>query len=139
MKPIKALAALGLISICGALGGPAIAAEDYPFQIKKANRAALRAYQKIVPGTYMAMPWIYTLEGTSPPMSITKFGGKDCYYGSVCMPHNCGGNTLVFLIAKDASNAHALLCSDDLTKGKEMEFGAHNDAAKKMMEKLLAN
>ena len=87
----------------------------------------------------MAMPWIYTLEGTSPPMSITKFKGKDFYYGSVCMPHNCGGNNVVFLIAKDASTAYGLLRSDDLTKGKEVEFGVHDNAAKTLMEKLLTN
>ncbi len=139
MKTIKAFAVLGLVSVFGALGGSAIASENYPFQIKKANRAALRAYQKIVPGTYMAMPWIYTLEGTSPPMSITKFEGKDCYYGTVCMPHNCGGNNLAFLIAKDGSSAHGLLCSESLTKGKEVEFGAHDDAAKKLLEKQIAN
>ena len=139
MKRIKPFAALALSCIFGAFGGSAIAAEDYPFQIKKANRAALRAYQKIVPATYMAMPWIYTLEGTSPPMSIIKFKGKDFYYGSVCMPHNCGGNNVVFLIAKDASSAYGLLCSENLTKGKEVEFGAHDDAAKKLMEKQIAN
>ncbi|MBS1956085.1 MAG: hypothetical protein JST89_18015 [Cyanobacteria bacterium SZAS-4] len=139
MKTIKAFAVLGLLSILNACSGSAVAAENYPFEIKKANRAALRTYQKIVPATYMAMPWIYTLEGTSPPMSITKFKGKDFYYGSVCMPHNCGGNTVIFLIAKDASSAYGLLCSDSLTKGKEVEFGAHDDAAKKLMEKQLAN
>ncbi|CAN5119352.1 hypothetical protein BH10CYA1_BH10CYA1_34990 [soil metagenome] len=139
MKTIKAFAVLGLISVFGAVGGSAIAAEKYPFEIKKANRGALHAYQKIVPATYMAMPWIYTLEGTSPPMSITKFEGKDFYYGSVCMPHNCGGNNVVFLIAKDGSSAHGLLRSEDLTKGKEVEFGVHHDAAKKLMEKQLAN
>ncbi len=139
MKAIKMLAAFGLISIVGGIGSAATAAENYPFEIKKANRKALRAYQSIVPGRYMAMPWIYTLEGTSPPMSIVKFKGKDCYFGSVCMPHNCGGNDVVFLIAKDGSSAHGLLCSSDLTKGKEEEFGVHDDAAKKLMEKQLAN
>lgn len=139
MKTIKAFAVLGIATILGAIGCSALAAETYPFEIKKANRPALRAYQKIVPGTYMAMPWIYTLEGTSPPMTVTKFKGKDFYSGSVCMPHNCGGNTLVFLIAKDASNAYGLLCSDNLTKGKEVEFGVHDDAAKKLMEKQLTN
>ena len=139
MKTIKVFAVLGLMSILGVSTDSAIAAEDYPFQIKKANRAALRAYQKIVPATYMAMPWIYTLEGTSPPMSITKFKGKEFYYGSVCMPHNCGGNNLVFLIAKDASSAYGLLCSESLTKGKEVEFGIHDNAAKLLMEKQLTN
>ncbi len=139
MKTIKVFAVLGAISVLCASIGSALAAESYPFEIKKANRAALRAYQKIVPATYMAMPWIYTLEGTSPPMSITKFKGKDFYYGSVCMPHNCGGNNVAFLIAKDASSAYGLLCSENLTKGKEVEFGAHDDAAKKLMEKQIAN
>ncbi len=139
MKTTKAFVVLGLTCMLGASASSALAAENYPFEIKKANRAALLAYQKIVPGTYMAMPWIYTLEGTSPPMSITKFKGKDFYYGSVCMPHNCGGNSMIFLIAKDASSAYGLLCSESLTKGKEVEFGVHDDAAKKLMEKQLAN
>lgn len=138
MQSMKVLAAVGLISIFAGIGEAAIAAENYPFEIKKANRKALRAYQNIVPAKYMAMPWIYTLEGTSPPMSIIKFKGKDCYYGSVCMPHNCGGNDVIFLIATDGSSAHGLLCSADLTKGKEEEFGVHDDAAKKLMEKQLS-
>ncbi|HEY9679921.1 MAG TPA: Ivy family c-type lysozyme inhibitor [Drouetiella sp.] len=136
---MKSFAVLGLISMFTAASPAVFAAENYPFEIKKANRPALRAYQKIVPPKYMAMPWIYTLEGTSPPMSVTKFNGKDYYYGSVCMPHNCGGNDVVFLIAKDGSSAFGLLRSEDLTKGKEVEFGAHNDAAKKLLEKQLSN
>lgn len=102
---------------------PAQASEEYPFDMKTRHPKALAAYKKIVPAKYKKMAWIASLNGTAGPMRWVKDSGKTCLTGSVCWPHNCGGNQVAFLIAEDGSLAVALLRSADLTDGKDVLFG----------------
>lgn len=108
---------------------PSLAAKDeYPFDLKAKHPKALAAYKKIVPAKYKKMAWIASLDGTAGPMNPVKDEGKKCLTGSVCWPHNCGGNQVAFLIAEDGAYAVALLRSTDLTGGKDVWFGKPTQA-----------
>lgn len=102
--------------------------EEYPFDLKTKHPKALAAYKKIVPAKYKKMAWIASLDGTAGPMSSVKDSGKKCLTGSVCWPHNCGGNQVAFLISEDGLVAVALLRSTDLTGGKDVLFGKPTQA-----------
>lgn len=102
--------------------------DEYPFDLKTRHPKALAAYKKIVPAKYRKMAWIASLDGTAGPMNPVKDAGKKCLAGSVCWPHNCGGNQVAFLVAEDGSVAVALLRSTDLTGGKDVWFGKPTQA-----------
>lgn len=112
-----ALAAMGL--------QPAVAqpvAGAYIFDILKKKPGMLKPWSAIVPGAYAGQRWIKGLEGTSGPVDRVTFSGKPFVLGSVCWPHNCGGNFVAFLIAEDGSEAYGLLRSSDLG-AKDVPFG----------------
>ncbi|MGD9681889.1 MAG: Ivy family c-type lysozyme inhibitor [Candidatus Obscuribacterales bacterium] len=115
-----ALVALGAIAsiFCSAR-----AEAPYPFDMKKKYPKAFAAYQKMVPAKYHKVAWIYSLDATAGPMSSFRSGGKKCLIGSVCQPHDCGGNQFAFVVAVNGSSAVGLLRSENLTKGKEVIFG----------------
>ena len=52
----------------------------------------------------------------------------------MCKPHDCGGNEVTFLIAKDGSAAYGLLRSVQLTRSQITPFGNPNPAARKLLE-----
>ncbi|MCA9802461.1 MAG: hypothetical protein KC777_10875 [Cyanobacteria bacterium HKST-UBA02] len=113
------------------------AEEPYPFDMKKKYPKAFAAYQKMVPVKYHKVAWIYSLDATAGPMSTAQSGGKKCLTGSVCQPHDCGGNQFAFVVAVDGSSAVGLLRSDNLTKGKEEIFGKPDAAQLGLLKKQI--
>jgi len=111
--------------------------EGYPFDMKKKYPKAFAAFQKIVPAKFKKNAWVYSLSGTAGPMSATQCGGKKCLTGSVCQPHDCGGNQLAFVIAEDGSSATGLLRSTNLTQDKDVLFGKPNAAQLALLKKEL--
>lgn len=105
--------------------------QDYIFAIVKARPAILKSWAWIVPQKYASHRWIKVLEGTSGPVERVVIAAKPFVLGSVCWPHNCGGNFVAFLIAADGSEAYGLLRSADLAADDEA-FG-NPDAAKRRM------
>jgi len=113
------------------------AADPYPFEMKKKFPKAFAAYQKMVPDRYRKVKWIYSLEATAGPMATVQCGGKKCLTGSVCQPHDCGGNEFAYLVAVDGSNAVGLLRSANLTNGKDVLFGKPDTAQLELLKKQL--
>jgi len=108
-------------------------AQTYPFEIRKTNALAFGAWKRIVPGEYGALPWIAALDGVAGPLDRTTLREKQFYYGKVCIPHDCGGNFVAFLIAMDGSEASGLLASRTLGVGHRI-FGAPQGDARRLLE-----
>jgi hypothetical protein len=111
--------------------------EEYSFDLKTKHPAALAGWMKIVPTTYRKTAWIDRLDGTTPPMDEVTMKGRPFFYGSVCQPHDCGGNNVAFLIAEDGSAAYGMLSSDNLGV-KERIFGAPDAEARQLLTAKLA-
>ncbi len=108
-------------------------AQTYPFDIRKTNSFAFGAWRRIVPGEYGALPWIASLDGVAGPLDRVTLRKKQFYYGKVCIPHDCGGNFVAFLIAVDGSEASGLLNSRALGVGHRI-FGAPQGDARRLLE-----
>ncbi len=126
--------ARSLLAVCLALATASAAlAQTYPFDIRKTNSLAFGAWRRIVPGEYGMLAWIASLDGTAGPLDRVTLGAKEFYYGKVCIPHDCGGNFIAFLIAVDGSEAFGLLDSRTLGVGHRV-FGAANGEARRLLE-----
>ena len=142
MAASKGLAAMKMraaLTLCvlGAFGGTPALAEEYSFDLRKNHPVALAAWVKQVPSTYRTSDWVYRLDGTTSPMEEVTMQGRVFYYGSVCKPHDCGGNNVVFLIADDGSAAYGLLASETLGV-KARIFGAPDAEARQLLGDKLA-
>jgi hypothetical protein len=116
---------------------------DYIFDIVKKNPKLLSAWKWIVPKSFSnvkafykdgsSSPWIVNLDGTAAPVDRILLNGKKFILGSMCWPHNCGGNHVVFLIAVDGSESYGLVSSETL-KVPEQYFGRPNGELTKLMK-----
>ncbi|WP_294534022.1 Ivy family c-type lysozyme inhibitor [uncultured Rhodoblastus sp.] len=126
-----ALAAVLLLTGISAAG-----AQNYPYEIAKANPAAMAAWRRIVPADYRKQAWIAALEGTAGPLERVSMRGKVFLYGKTCIPHDCGGNFAAFLIAVDGAEASGLLASQTLGVGHRY-FGAPDAEARGLLERKI--
>lgn len=110
--------------------------QDYPFDIAKVDPAALSAWRAVVPRQYRHQAWIYSFAGVAGPLQRVTLRHKVFYYGSVCIPHDCGGNFVAFLIAVDGSQASGLLASQTL-RVKRLYFGAPDAEARGLLERKI--
>lgn len=110
-----------------------------PFDLKTTNPKALKAIQRIIPADLQSVEWVFELAGTSPPMKLVTVAGMPYLAGSVCRTHFCAGNTFVFLVAADGSRATALLKSEDLYSGKQIEFGSPLASDRATLDQLMSN
>ena len=113
-----------------------VVAQDYPFDIAKADPAALSAWRAVVPRQYRRQAWIYSFAGVAGPLQRVTMRHKVFYYGSVCIPHDCGGNFVAFLVAADGSEAAGLLASQTLGV-KHQYFGAPDAEARSLLERKI--
>ena len=109
-------------------------AQNYPFEIAKADPAAMAAWRRIVPEDYRKQAWIASLDGTAGPLERVSMRGKIFLYGKTCIPHDCGGNFAAFLIAVDGTEASGLLASQTLGVGRRY-FGAPDAEARGLLER----
>ncbi len=131
---------LGLAALAAMLSQVSLGAkaQTYIFDATKRNPALLRAWQAIAPKDYARQEWISKLEGVTTPMDSISMHGKPFYLGAVCIPHDCGGNFVAFLIAKDGKEAHGALSSETL--GVRLRyFGAPDSEARRLLSDKLAN
>ena len=134
MASVRNVAAVGLIvSLISAR--PALA-EEYPFDVAKKYPASMRAWQTLVPSDFRRAPWIFRLDGTAGPMDTVSVHGRVFLYGSVCKPHDCAGNFVAFLLAKDGGEAFGELSSDTLG-AKNRYFGTPDAEVRGLLDKLL--
>jgi hypothetical protein len=126
---LRALAAILVMA-----GISAVRAQNYPFEIAKADPAAMAAWRRIVPEDYRKQAWIASLEGTAGPLERVSMRGKVFLYGKTCIPHDCGGNFAAFLIAVDGAEASGLLASQTLGVGHRY-FGAPDAEARGLLER----
>jgi hypothetical protein len=111
-------------------------AQEYPSGIAKSDPVAIRAWRAIVPPEFRKQGWIYSLQGTETPIQNTSLHGKPSLSGSLCIPHDCGGNFVAFLIANDGSEAYGELASETL-RVKQRYFGAPDAEARAALDKLV--
>jgi hypothetical protein len=111
-------------------------AQSYPAEIARSNSLAFAAWRGIVPPQFSRQPWIASLAGTASPMERLTIDQKIFYYGKVCIPHDCGGNSTAFLIATDGSEAFGLLVSRTLGVGRSY-FGAPHGEARRLLERKI--
>jgi hypothetical protein len=127
-------ASLSFFLAAFALGGAW--AQDYPHDLGKMAPTAFAAWRAIIPAEYRQKIWIGQLTGVSTPMERVKMRGKPFYYGSVCMPHDCGGNFVGFLIAVDGAEASGLLNSQALGVSHRW-FGTPDAEARALLQKKI--
>jgi hypothetical protein len=126
---LRALAAVLVLT-----GISAVQAQNYPFEIAKANPAGMAAWRRIVPDDYRKQAWIAALEGTAGPLERVSMRGKVFLYGKTCIPHDCGGNFAAFLVAVDGAEASGLLASETLGVAHRY-FGAPDAEARALLER----
>ena len=127
-----------LVALIPLLGIGRSAAQDYPFEMAKKNPAAMRAWQAITPKTYKNEAWINKLDGTASQMDQVTVHNKLFFRGSACKPHDCGGNSVAFLIAKDGSEAYGQLNSENLSVSGYY-FGAPDAETRQLLKAILEN
>ena len=81
------------------------AQEPYPFDLAKKNPKDMQAWRNIVPKDLRSIAWVRDFKGTAGPAESETLRGKPAFSGSVCMPHRCGTDYVVYIIAKDGSAA----------------------------------
>lgn len=110
----------------------------YPHDLARKNPAAFAAWRKAVPAPYRRVEWIARLAGTATPITTTMIDGKPAYAGSVCKPHDCGGNFVAFLIADDGSSVSGLTRMTT-TRPARLSWGAQSPERLRMLESLLGD
>jgi hypothetical protein len=111
---------------------------EYIFDIVKRNPRILPAWGWIVPPTYSKEKWVKQLDGTTGPVDRVIVRGKPFYLGSVCKPHECGWNYIVFLISVDGSEVYGMLRSETLNVKGDF-FGVPDEDAKRVISKYMAD
>jgi hypothetical protein len=99
---------------------PPACAQGYPYEIASSNSLAFNAWRGIIPPEYRKQ----------------ALRQKIYYYGKVCIPHDCSGNFVAFLIAADGSDASGLLASRTLGVGRRY-FGAESGQARVLLERKI--
>jgi hypothetical protein len=111
-------------------------AEDYPSGIAKSDPSAIKAWRAIVPVQFRKQGWIYSFDGVENPIQNVTLHGKPFLAGNVCIPHDCGGNFVAFLVAKDGGEAFGELASEEL-RVKQRYFGAPDAEERKLLDRLI--
>lgn len=84
-------------------------ADDYAFDLPRLAPKAMAAWRAVTPAAYRKIAWIARLEGTAMPMRRVVLDGRATFVGSVCKPHDCGGNSVAFALAADGSSAAGMV------------------------------
>jgi len=118
-------AALVMATICCT---PALA-QEYPFDISKRDPAAMKSWREIIPAVFRRQPWIVNFNGTAGPIDTVTIHSRVFYYGKVCIPHDCGGNFVAFLVARGGGEAFGALASETMGV-RHQYFGAPDAEAR---------
>ena len=97
--------------------------KQYIFYLSKRYPQLLPSWRRIVPDRYKHYRWIYDLDGTAGLTKLIILHGKPFFVGYVCMPHNCYGNNVVYLLSIDGTESYGTLQSDYLS-ANNMLFGS---------------
>ena len=111
-------------------------AQDYIFDLLGKTPKLLKTWQNIVPSEFKRQRWIYHLDGTTTPIDIVEYQGKQFYRGWICIRHNCGGNELTFLISKDGKTAYGLINSTKLEINDRFLGDPDLEGKKYLMDKM---
>jgi len=108
-------------------------AYEAPEDLWRQRPATFAAWKHVVPKTYRHQQWIVRLFGvTAASVDTVTIQGKRFYYGQVCKAHDCGGNTVTYLIARDGTAAFGLLCSQSLHVRHQF-FGKPDDETRRYL------
>jgi hypothetical protein len=130
---LLASASLSLAAACV----PA-SSQEYPFDIVKRDPAAMRSWLTVVPREFHRQSWIVNFDGVAGPIDTVTLHDRVFYYGEVCIPHDCAGNYVAFLIAKGGGETSGALASE--TMGVQHRyFGAPDAEARQLLDQELAN
>lgn len=85
------------MSSAGAQDGPSTA--DVPTRFPE----AFALWKEILPYAVPLEDWLAKLEGTASPLRDISLDGAQLKFGTVCVPHNCGGNIagILFMPSQD--------------------------------------
>lgn len=109
---------------------------EYIWALRKNYPALIPTWHTILPNQYRNSDidhnWIYNLDGTNSSVKITAINGENFFIGSVCKPHDCGGNNLVFLISINSPKAYGMIISNFFQAGEF--FGTDSQNARSLLK-----
>lgn len=94
-----------------------------PYNIPKTNPKAYEAWHKILPDALRLQDWIYELTGTASPYTTVSLRSIRYLYGWFCKPHDCGANSIAFLMAENGSRAIGLYVRGVKSNAQEIPLG----------------
>jgi predicted aspartyl protease len=97
--------------------------KQYIFYLSKKYPQLIPSWRHIVPDRYKHYKWIYDLDGTTGLTKLIILHSKPFFVGYVCMPHNCYGNNVVYLLSIDGSESYGTLQSVYLSASNTL-FGS---------------
>ncbi len=93
-------------------GAPAAVAapspQRYAFEFSKVYPSLYASLRAAIPNNFANSPdfaWLYELNGVAGPIFTETQNGRVYLGGSVCKPHDCYDNRLVFAVSADGSRA----------------------------------
>jgi hypothetical protein len=136
LRIYRRLFSVALLSFAGAC--EAARSQEYPFDIAKRDPAAMRSWRAIIPKELRRQSWIMNFDGVAGPIDTVTLHDRVFYYGEVCIPHDCAGNFVAFLIPKGGGEALGALASEAIGV-RHRYFGAPDAEARQLLDKELAN
>lgn len=124
---------------CWLLSSTAVAADVFIFDLVKKN-----PYKKYWNDTIISQVrhnhkndehWLKQARGVASPLSATHIGATEYLIGTLCEPHNCGGNILYILINKN--RLVALQFTRDFSSGKKPAMSTYGNPSAAEMKYLL--
>jgi hypothetical protein len=97
----------------------------------------MRSWRAVVPPEFRRIAWIANFDGTAGPIDTVTVHSRIFYYSDVCLPHNCAGNLVAFLIAKGGGEAYGGLASGAIGV-QHRYFGAPDAEARQLLDQRLA-
>jgi hypothetical protein len=134
------LAALAPVAAGGTANWAAVWADKHntPYDALKQDAAARAAWQAATPRKYARTAWVHDFMGPSSPTQLMTENGQAIAVGSVCKPHDCGNNTVAFVVAPGGAHAAgAILLMDGDRKLSETYFGNSTPQERKWLHATL--
>lgn len=101
-------------------------ARGYTFDVPKNYPAAYSIWRQQTASLPLGdRPWVRSLQGTAADVRSVRIGGSEYLYGSVCEPHNCGGNEAALLLTRDQSRVVGLVrLTNENRESNDIQVGA---------------
>lgn len=106
VKGIVAMPVAGLLFVIAASAQGALDLSDLP----RAYPAGYALWQQSLPYALGPLPdWLASFKGTVTPLRDVTVGGASMKFGTICKPHDCGGNIAGVLYSPQRNRIVALV------------------------------